>query len=397
MADDDNITPDDFFEPETDLPSFSPLQRLNADLKLAARLLPRDKIQEQVQAYYRIQDVRKAAANQRRSKNEEGSPNKLVTWLSENWRLFEGDVKKTMGEVADEYRTGQWLLSIVGIGPVLASGWLSGLDLSVAVTVGHWWRLCGLDPSVKWLGRDLAEKVVTQGMEKVGPSIEEVVRYTARWLGIRWEVLHKWATTKKDGTAQPLNRTNLEAAAARRPWSNRLKVLAWKTSDCFVKFCHHKKQFYGSVYLDRKEYEARKNEARDYATLAQYKLAGTCHLCHSNNKVNYPDWDYNCPVCHGRPIVKPLAYGKDTDAYKYLMEGKLPPAHIHARCMRYAVKMFLSHLHHVMYLDVKGVPPPLPFAFTKAPGNHRHFLPPPNLDLEDPWEVYKGRSLAEMQ
>ena len=52
--------------------------------------------------------------------------------------------------------------------------------------------------------------------------------------------------------------------------------------------------------------------------------------------------------------------GKTTDAYKAYSVGKLPPAHIHARAKRYAVKMFISHLHEIWYEVELGKPAPVP-------------------------------------
>ena len=54
--------------------------------------------------------------------------------------------------------------------------------------------------------------------------------------------------------------------------------------------------------------------------------------------------------------------GKDTDAYAAYSQGRLPPAHIHARAKRYAIKLFLAHLHHKMYMEHYGKEPPLPYA-----------------------------------
>lgn len=355
----------DYFEPETDIPSFQPLIRLNKDLNDSAQLLGRRQIHTLVDLYYKIQDVRKGAISQRFSADPD-IPNKLINWLGENWKRFEGDVKKPMQEVCETYRVGQWLTGLTGIGPVLAAGLMSALDLSQAVTVGHWWSLCGLVPTIHWLGKTKAKEAVETAIEEVGPSLEEVTRVAATAMGIRWETLHKWATTKKDGGTQTLTKTSLIAATSRRPWSNKLKTLCYKCSDCFVKFCNHPKQYYGSIYLDRKKYETEKNERKDYADQAAQALV----------KFNY---------------------GKETEARKWYLSGKLPPAHIHARCMRYTVKLFLSHLHHVMHLDVKGVPPVKPYGLMIPSSNHRHFIPIPNFDMEEPWDAYNGKSLNEMQ
>ncbi|MCD8214434.1 MAG: IS110 family transposase [Clostridiales bacterium] len=117
----------------------------------------------------------------------------------------------------------------------------------------------------------------------------------------------------------------------KRPWNAEFKCLCRKIGQSFVKVCNNSKDVYGHIYKIRKEYEQAKNENGDYAEQARAKLA-----------------KYNI--------------GKDTDAYKYYIQGKLPPAHIQQRCERYAVKIFLSHLHQVMYLDHYDTEPPKPYA-----------------------------------
>lgn len=130
----------------------------------------------------------------------------------------------------------------------------------------------------------------------------------------------------------------------KRPWNARLKTLVWKIGESFVKFQNHEDDIYGHVYVARKEMEIAANERGDYADQAKAKLA----------KFNI---------------------GKDTEAYKWYSIGKLPPAHIHARAKRYAVKLFLAHLHYVMHEVRYGVPPAKPFILNQ-PG-HTHFIHPP--------------------
>lgn len=116
----------------------------------------------------------------------------------------------------------------------------------------------------------------------------------------------------------------------RRPWNASLKTLCWKIGESFVKVSGKDDAFYGKIYIKRKEYETAKNEAGDYADQAAAKL-------------------------------KKFKIGKDTDAYKYYIEGRLPPAHIQGRVKRYAVKLFLSHLHEQWYQLEFGEMPPLPY------------------------------------
>jgi hypothetical protein len=131
----------------------------------------------------------------------------------------------------------------------------------------------------------------------------------------------------------------------KRPHNASLKTLCWKLGESFVKVCNHKDAVYGKLYQERKEVELVKNEAGAFADQAAAKL----------EKFNI---------------------GKTTDAYKAYSIGKLPPAHIHARAKRVAVKMFLSHLHEVWYEVEFGKKAPVPYVFEYADAQHVHKIEP---------------------
>ena len=129
----------------------------------------------------------------------------------------------------------------------------------------------------------------------------------------------------------------------KRPFNAGLKTLCWKLGESFVKTCNHKDAVYGRLYRERKDAEIANNEAGAFADQAKAKL-------------------------------EKFKIGKTTDAYKAYSVGKLPPAHIHARARRVAVKMFLSHLHEVWYEVEFGTKPPAPYVFEHA--GHVHKLDP---------------------
>lgn len=129
-----------------------------------------------------------------------------------------------------------------------------------------------------------------------------------------------------------------------RPWNARLKTLCWKIGQSFVKVSNNPNDVYGKIYKERKEYEVMKNEAGDYKEQAEI-------------------------------ILKSKNIGKTTDAYKAYIQGKLPPAHIQQRAERYAVKIFLSHLHEFWYEQHYGEKPPKPFAIEIL--GHAHQIPRP--------------------
>lgn len=137
----------------------------------------------------------------------------------------------------------------------------------------------------------------------------------------------------------------------KRPWNNNLKRLCFLIGESFVKVSGNENDVYGKIWRSRKEWETQKNEAGDYKEQAAQALLDK-------------KWD------------------KSTDAYKAYSKGLLPPARVHMRAKRYAVKIFLSHYHHVAYEHHYKTLPPKPYVLEHC--GHAHFLSPPN------WPLLKG-------
>jgi hypothetical protein len=135
----------------------------------------------------------------------------------------------------------------------------------------------------------------------------------------------------------------------KRPFNADAKVFCFKAGECFVKVQNNDKDFYGKLYSSQKEYYQQVNLEGGFAEAAKSKLE-----------------KYNI--------------GENTDAYKAYSSGQLPKAHIHSMARRYAVKIFLSHLHDLCWEDYYGEKAPCPYVFsTKFTGGvHRHFIEPPN-------------------
>lgn len=125
----------------------------------------------------------------------------------------------------------------------------------------------------------------------------------------------------------------------KRPHNAKLKTLCWKIGQSFMKFSGAEECTYGHFYRQRKEYEIARNERGDNATLAAELLP---------------------------------KFGKTTEAHKHLSTGKLPPGQIDARARRWAVKLFLSHMHGEWYEREFGTPPPLPYPVAHL--NHAHVI-----------------------
>jgi hypothetical protein len=262
-----------------------PITRLSRDLADAAKLLTPTEARYLVDAYYTIQEYRKASDNQVRALNTSSEPHKVIDWLADQMESLESQVRRALDKWTDAQPLGVWAKSITGIGPVISAGLLAHIDITKAPTCGHIWRFAGLDPTVEW------------GKEQ------------------------------------------------KRPWNARLKTLCWKIGESFVKVSGNAKDFYGKIYLERKAQEEAGNSALKFSAQATSAL--------EKKKI-----------------------GKDTEAYAALIQGRLPQAQIHARAKRYAVKMFLSHYHHVAYRLHYNEDPPKPFVIEHL--GHAHVIKPPN-------------------
>lgn len=139
----------------------------------------------------------------------------------------------------------------------------------------------------------------------------------------------------------------------------------WKLGQCLLKFSNHEDCYYGHIYQKAKMEYVTKNENGLYAEQAKRDLESGKY-----RKKDYNDVD---------------DVSDETDegfkrAEFYLKQGKLPPAQIDARARRYAVKIFLSHLHQVWYEWHFKTPAPKPFALAIL--GHAHMIEPPSKIVE---------------
>lgn len=190
-----------------------PIQRLTRDLKAASVDLRPGEVRYLVSLYYEMQEQRIRAAAQVRTSQEQGEPNQLLAWMYDNYERLEGDIRLAMRAWVDTKQEGRWLMSLVGIGPVLAAGHMAHIDIMRADSPAHIWSLAGANPLATW----------------------------------------------KKGQ--------------KRPWNAQLKVLRWKAGKSFVKSSGSERSQYGPIYRARKDYETTRNELFLYREQAERILA----------------------------------------------------------------------------------------------------------------------------
>ena len=199
-----------------------------------------------------------------------------------------------------------------------------GCHYIIANTAGHLWRFAGLDPTVTW--------------------------------------------EKK----------------TKRPWNASLKTLCWKIGESFVKVSGKEDDVYGHLYLDRKAKEVANNLGGLLADQATAKLA---KFKIDKNTEAYAWYAGLLTASKAKQIMSAPAEKRQGLALKLRaakMEGDglpmLPPAHIHARAKRWAVKLFLAHYHTVAFVDRFKEMPPKPYVITHL--GHAHEILVPNWPAE---------------
>jgi len=298
-----------------------PIRRLTRDLRNAARTLGSDEARFLVDAYYVMQEDRKRSFAQDRTLSESDEPHGVIQWLAEQSHTLEGQIKSALDAYTQAHLMGSWMREVHGIGPVISAGLLAHIYM------GIWCKHCR--------AHSAAQCVIYQADKK---RKLEPHTFTPEESCPTAGHIYQFAGIAGDGQ-KPWNKKQ------KRPFNASLKTLCWKVGQSFLKQSNHPACFYGHIYRERKSYEQAKNEAGDYGPQAIHKLETT-------------------NIGHG------------TEAYKYYSTGKLPPAHIDARARRYAVKLFLAHMHGEWYTRTFKKPPPLPYPIAIL--GHAHQILPPN-------------------
>lgn len=304
---------------------FETIYRLGKDLKEAAQTLGRDEARFLVDAYYRMQEQRIRFNAQIREMTKEDEPHQLLDWFGAQSSLLEKQCAAGLDVYSVSTSAGRWARSICGVGPVITAGLIAHIDIEKVHYAGQIWSYAGLTNT-------------------------------------------EWKKGQK------------------RPWNAALKTLCYKIGESFVKVQNNERDTYGHLFAKRKSLEWEKNLKGENGEAAAAKAAvvGKDTIAYKwySGQIN-PKWAkafIDSGKAWPQSIPKKAMVGKGVPM--------LPPAHIHARARRWAVKLFLSHLFEVMYIAHHGVEPEQPFALTLD--GHSRKIHVPNIDL---WLEYEGISL----
>lgn len=343
-------------ETEINVEEYTSIDKLTRDMKKASLTMGDREIRFLVDTYYQLQNERIRANNQNKALERQDEPNILLEWLTDQRLTMEQEVKKVLEYYSKYHSLGEWPRAVTGCGPVITSGLLAFIDMDRTKSAGQIWRLADMDPSIEWMGRAKAQKLVAdkkkqfdiKGDEVSAEFITLICNETKRNPG---SFLSRCQDKKGNFSAE-----SLAKELAKPHFNNTFKTMCWNLGESFNKQVNRKTDVYGKLIAIRKAYEMANNDAGKYEKRAKEVI---------NNM-----W----------PKVQ------EKDFYKTLKEGKLPQWMIHARSKRWATKIFLSHYFDVTYRLYNNEEPPLPYAMSHL--GHKDFIKIPFFDTET-WEVKK--------
>jgi len=298
---------------------FPSVKKMDKDLKVALSNIGPEEARLLVDWYYQVQEFRKAATNQTRAAADQAEPMEHHSWLSEQFTTLENQIKLALDKYSQNQPIGAAVRKVIGIGPVIAAGLIAHIDITKAPTAGAIWRYAGMDPTSVW--------------EK----------------------------------------------GKRRPWNAALKVLCYKIGESFVKTQNKDTDTYGHVYAARKKQEWERNLSGDLSgqatALLSAKNIGKSTIAYKWYSGAVSTSWAKAFIAGGKPFP-PALPAEALDPNDTTRVPMLPPAHIHSRARRYAVKLFLSDYHYAAYRITLGKDAPVPYVLEHVPG-HVHLWKAP--------------------
>ncbi len=341
------------------------LAKLSRDLREAARDMTVDEARFTVDTYYQQQGMRIRTSNQRKAQQKIGEPHQVLDWIFDGALFRERQLKAALAKWVDAHAMGAWMTSQLGVGPVIAAGILSRVDIDRAPTAGHIWAFAGLDPSKSW------------------------------------------------------------GKGEKRPWNAELKRICWLLGESWVMLSGRYARgdeacYYTGIYLKRKAREIGQNNRGRFAVQAARDLKQKNFDKKDTATKKWLEGDLAAlgdkwvrlfamrpgGIGGGRTPVFRIDTTKTDELdrldvmrlhMKFLGETlndnwivsvvpfpdlelgeihqMLSPDHIHSRAKRYAVKLFLAHMQEVWWRKKTGKAPVLPYPIAHM--GHAHKIDPP--------------------
>ena len=270
---------------------------------------------------------------------------------------------------------GQYLTSIMGIGPLLAGALMAYIDINKCESVSQIWSYCGYnnnnDP---WLKEARINSVIKQCVGDSKEITDNMIASISVLTGRKASRILKGATRVLEDGTEVLNATTLKNYLKKPPYNRAFNTVCWKLGECILKVKNNPKSKYGALLNQRILYEKTKNANHEYILEA---LKNMGWIDRKPNK--------DIPMEEQERMLKEMqeaidtgkfspSIGKTAQTYDKYYNGYLSDRHILERCKRWVVKLILSHVFEAMYLDAKGCIPKAPYVLSI--GGHCDYISP---------------------
>lgn len=357
-----------------------------------------------IKAFYNsFQPERIAAENQQRSLEQGASEGELAdidtdmlddddaqllhyptyAYIVEMKQEAEKQLQKLIESYVVSTKIGQYLTSIVGIGPLLAGSLMAYIDINKAKYAGQVWSYAGLnDNNDPWLSEEKVKKVMDKVVGSAKEITDDMIVQIAILTGRSAKRIKKGATKIDEDGNETITPASLRAYLKKPPYNRNFKTVCWKMGQSVLKHKNSEKSVYGKLLNERLLYEKQKNADHGYI------LEALKNMGYIDKKPDISKEEQEALLEQMHQDIKSGAFvpklGKTTQIYKTYYDGYLGDAHINARARRWVVKLMLSHIFEAMYIDANGTFPPAPYIVSV--GGHADYIYP-EVKYSDFWNI----------
>lgn len=343
-----------------------------------------------------------------------------LSYLAANRQTEEDAMKVMLSEYARRDPVGQWLLSNHGVGPVIAAGLLSTFrvvtinpetgehDAAVRPYAGAFHSFAGIHNPKKWeKGQKRPWSAMAKQLAyKLGHSFMMQHKHEKCFYGHLYAQRKAYEINRNLQDHLLLNATNFSEdryyfiqAILRNCDYYGSTTDAW----AWVNGCYHPRDVQGLLdefaamrreddKLPEKDRKLKKTDTALSPERLQSIRRKPCTIVKTGHRFVQSFKGYTSP-------------GEEFEEYEVRLNPSipsyeretgipmLPPGQIDARARRYAAKIFISHMHHVMWVNQFGEAPPKPYPIAFGIGGtaaHTGYIDPSGFKFD----VEKGRLVA---
>lgn len=313
------------------------VRRVPKDIRYSAVDMSKLEAQYLYKDYMSWRKLNQTSTHYRNILGKKGDHSDCINFITADIQRLRKNIVDMLDIWAENYITGRWVKSIPGLGPVVAGGLLSVVDIKRAPTSSSLCQFAGFGDK-KRCTIPAGQKLVKASIDEYGHTpTPEHIKYIADALELNYERFNALCKIRQKSYSwdrifwvmriPPYNPIAHDATLIA------IKGLVWNEG-CY----------YNGIYKHNIERITLLNANGQYKKTAEFELTTK-------------------------------SYVRDTPAKRAYEAGKLPDSRIKAMARRAAVKAFLRHYWMVEYRAQTGEMPPEHYAIDVLGGSHKLVVP----------------------